>query len=602
DAAAEIYRRLYDQDASNSDACYGLGTVLMQQFKFSQAAELLSAAVDLNPEVPEFVYNYSTALEQLGKNQEAATGYLRAAELSVKDPELLATICHKLIDSGMADAASRYLSACGATTVPVLKARAKAQAAMADWGGAYLTLLQLTKLEPGDAMAWRHLASAAGRRRDYAAAIDAYKRYMELKTPDADDLVAYADLLFLAKRPEESKDALANAMQQGAENAAVDLLAAKTARLDGDYESARKHLRQAIEQRPAFGDAWQLLLESESSETLPQFAAECARLATSDQATVRDRIVLALTAGRAFEKLDQYTEAFEQFRAGNELQKAEIVAKGLRYDTVEIDSFAERVVTECDTPFGGVSPSDTAAQPVFILGMPRSGTTLVERILGGLDDVVVGGESESMEFIATQYYWDLERGRVPPPRDLTTKYWDALAAEYWRRSMTSACRLTDKMPHNFWHVGFICAMFPGTPIIYMRRDPRDVCLSIYSRMFAEGHRYACDLESLAHYYAVSVQIMEHWKSLYPNRILEVVYEELVSNPGEQTQAIAAFCGLPWDPACLDFHTRVEASFTFSEMQVRQPLNKEGIGAWRRYQEQLEPLTSRLESTGILASE
>ena len=594
DAAAAIYRRLYERDSNDADACYGLGTVLMAQKELSQAAELLDIAVRLQPDVPEFLYNHALALDQLDQGDQARASLLRAAELCVSDPELLPAICRKLIDLGLDAAAQRFLLACNPVTPEVLRVLAQAQGASGHWGGALLTLRRLSTQTPDDASVWQELATAAGHRHEYEAAIDAYETYMRLKPPDGDDLLAFADLLLLARKPEEADAALKHAMEAGADYSAAHIIAAKCARLAGDYAIARKHLQQAVEKRPTFGDAWQLLLETETEETLPQFAADCARHADDDNAKPRDRILLALTAGRANEKLRQYTEAFQYYRTGNDNHKALLDLRLGPYDTSTVERFADKIICEFDEPLGSSSGNEVATAPIFILGMPRSGTTLVERILGCLDGVVVGGESEAIEVISTQHYWSLEQGRAVPPRKLQTDSWDSMAREYWRRSTKSACRLTDKMPHNFWHLGFIRSMFPAAPIIYMRRDPRDVCLSIYTRMFADGHRYACDLEWLAHYYSISVSLMEHWKAVYGDRILEVIYEDLVADPTEQTRNIAAFCELQWDPACLEFHKQDTASFTFSELQVREPINTKGIGAWRNYESQLAPLLAALK--------
>ena len=155
------------------------------------------------------------------------------------------------------------------------------------------------------------------------------------------------------------------------------------------------------------------------------------------------------------------------------------------------------------------------------------------------------------------------------------------------------------MPHNFWHVGLISTMFPAARVIYMRRDPRDVCMSIYSRVFSDGHPYATNLESIAHNYKMSVDLMEHWQSIEAARIIEVSYEQLIDDPEEQTRAIAAHCGLVWVPECLDFHERIDTSFTYSEMQVREPLNRKGIGAWRRYEPWLDSLLAALGGYGLL---
>lgn len=598
DAATQIYRRVHRDNPNSADACYGLGTALLHQREYPEAAELLGQALSLLPDATEIVFNHARAVELLGRKEEAIEGFLRAAELATADEMMLSTICHKLVDVGRASAALQFLSTISTPGVSALTVRAMAQSANSDFGGAAKSLLHATELDPNNPAVWRDLAGAYGRQRDYGAAIDAYEKYMQRKSPDATDLLAHADLLLLARRPEAAQKVVSRAIESGADLSAAHLLAAKCARLEGDYDNTRTHLLKAIDRRPAFGDAWQILLETETEDSLPRFANTCVRLAADETVHSRDRILLSLTAGRAYEKFAEYPQAFQQFCKGNELQKNDQASRGLHYDVAEIERFVERVKTECNVAFDGASHSDLGKQPIFILGMPRSGTTLVERILGGLDGVVTGGENESLEFVASQYYWNLEHGKVGPPRELGSTEWDRLAGEYWRRLMCSPGRQTDKMPHNFWHVGFICAMFPTAPVLYLRRDARDVCFSIFSRMFSDGHRYATDLQSLAHYYSVSVRIMEHWKALYPNRILELSYEDLVANPEQQTKLLASHCGLEWRPECLQFHERVEASYTFSEMQVREPLNSKGVAAWRRYEDELEPLMDALKQNEV----
>ena len=600
DAAAVAYRRICDRNRDDANACYGLGTVLMQQQKYSEAVELLDRAVRLDPDVPEFVFNRACVLEQLGRTEDATNGFLRAAELSVGDETMLPTICHKLITLGAVDAALHFLSTIREPGPSVLTLRAVAQSANGDFGGAALTLQQAADLEPGNVVTWRALAVAHGRYRNYPAAIAAYKTYMLHKPPVAADFLAYADLLLLARQEQEARQALDQAMAGGADQFDTYLLAARLSRLDGDYNAAREHLKQAIVKRPASGDAWQLLLETEDQDSLPQFAAECIRLAADEDSGARNRILLSFTAGRAFEKLHLFPKAFEQFRQANELQIVDQASRGLRYETAETERLAAREKTEFDAPFAGASSSSQELQPIFILGMPRSGTTLVERILGGLDGVLGGGELEALQFIANQYYWDLAKNQVARPRDLKSADWDSLASDYWRRVTRKPCRLSDKMPHNYWHIGFICAMFPKAPIVYMRRDPRDICMSIYSRVFADSHLYATSLQSLAHYVTVSMRLMDHWKTLYPERVLEFSYEDLVMDPVPQTKLLARHCGLDWRPECLDFHKRVEASYTFSEMQVREPLNTKGIAAWRRYEDELGPLLAAFQQNGTAA--
>ena len=499
EAAAQAYERAYLADPNNADACYGLGTVLMQINNHLAATRLLGQALVLEPGIPEFRHNYGLALKGLARDY--------------------------------------------------------------------------------------------GQKRDYPAAIKTYQTFLQLKEPDSTELLTYADLLLLAHQPDAARQAVDRAMQAGSDLSAAHLIAARCARLKGDYDEARQHLRTAIAKRPAFGEAWQLLLDIESQDELPRLASECAQLAGDEDDKLRNRVLLAMTSGRAYEKLKEYPLAFEQFQAGNDYQIADQASRNVRYDEDESQGLAARAIQTFQSAVDITAEADPAIQPIFIVGMPRSGTTLVERILGGLDGVVVGGESESIGVIASQFYWSLEQGN---DSDRGT-----LASEYWRRELCEPCRRTDKMPHNFWHVGLIAELFPAAPIIYMRRDPRDVCMSIFSRVFSDGHPYATRFESLAHFYKLSVELMQHWMEVYPSRVIEVSYEKLIDHPETETRTIAEHCGLEWVPECLNFHERSGTSFTYSEMQVREPLNRKGIDAWRRYESQLGPLTDALRQNGLL---
>ena len=457
---------------------------------------------------------------------------------------------------------------------------------------------QALALEP-DVPEFRHnyglalqgLARDYGLKRDYPAAIKTYESFLQLKEPDSSELLAYADLMLLAREPDAARQAVDRAMKAGSDLSATYLIAARCARLKGDYDEARSHLRTAIEKRPAFGDAWQLLLDIETQEELPGLASNCARLASDEGDKLRNRVLLAMTSGRAYEKLKEYTLAFEQFQTGNDYQSRDQASRNVRYDESESEGLAARAVKTFQGNSDDSSKVDPPTQPIFIVGMPRSGTTLVERILGGLDGVVIGGESESIGVIASQFYWNLEQGKDSDRTEL--------ASEYWRRELCAPSRRTDKMPNNFWHIGLIAEMFPAAPVIYMRRDPRDVCMSIFSRVFSDGHPYATGFESLAHFFRLSVDLMQHWIDAYPSRVIEVSYENLVDNPETETQAIAEHCGLEWVPECLNFHERSGTSFTYSEMQVREPLNRKGIDAWRRYESPLEPLTDALRQRELL---
>jgi len=162
--------------------------------------------------------------------------------------------------------------------------------------------------------------------------------------------------------------------------------------------------------------------------------------------------------------------------------------------------------------------------------------------------------------------------------------------------------LTDKMPNNYHHVGMILSMFPSAKIIQMRRDPRDVCLSIYTRSFPDGHNYACSFDTLAHAYKLCTELMDHWRRIAPDRVIDIHYERLVEDPLSEGKKITTFCGLEWNDKCLAFHEDITSSFTFSEMQVREAIHDQRIGRWKHVQEYLQPLLEALRREGCLATD
>lgn len=593
-AAGQSYNAALQADPGNADACYGLGTVFLQQKNYLASCELLEKAVELQPEVPEFRLNFAMTLEHLRRPVEAAESYLKAIYLAPADGEMLLRAGARMLALGRERVLQKLLQQEDVSSPQLDVLKAQTESALGNWAGATRILQASVKLNPASKDIWRQLSITAASLRDYKTAIQAYRKYLSMSTDNSNDLLAFADLLLMAREIEEANRVIAQAQQQLPDTAHSRLLQAKCARIAGDYSAARKHILCALEMAPELGEAWQMRLETEPDSSRLALATNCAKIASRTTISPRDKIMLQLTAGRAFELCEDYEKAFSCFQAGKEFQKQQLIAKNSAYDPHATETTIDRILQLFSSPVSrGPQVQAHQPQPIFILGMPRSGTTLVERIIGEHEGVVTAGENEAIEFIAAQYYWDLEQGKQSGPLQLAETHWQQMREDYWFRSNRQPTLVTDKMPHNFRHVGLILGIFPASPIIYLRRDPRDVCLSIYSRMFPEGHRYACDLKWLAHFTLQSNRIMDHWQKILPGKVLQVNYEELVENPELQSQRIAEFCGLEWNPDCLNFHNRQVSSFTFSEIQVRQPINRDGIDRWKSYEFALGPLLETL---------
>lgn len=567
EAAADIYATLLEQDKDNPDAAFGLGTILMQQGRIDQALALLDQARRAYPAVPVFAFNHAWALARLDRVEEATRGFMRAAELAAGDTATLVEICSRLV-------ALNYLY----EAIDILRAA--------------------SERTPESQEIWLALAQALGKAWQLKAALPAYEHALTLGPPVARDLLAYADLLFLARQPDAAKKAILRARELGADDPAALYLQARCESIAGNHEDERQLLHEAIASKPAFGSAWELLLETTGDDELQDFAGDCMRLADDDLVAPDDRAHLRYSAGQALERLGDFDGAFAQFDKANKCQRESAHARGLAYDRNDVEEFIKKIQSDFDMPHATATDSSTAEQPIFIVGMVRSGTTVVEQILGGLNGVSMGGEADAIEVVSSKYYWSLNRNKAEPARNLDAADWDKLATEYWQLQTVSKSRVTDKMPHNFRHIGLICAMFPAAPIIYMQRDPRDVALSIYSRYFSDGHYFATECGNIGHFIGASQRLMAHWKKLYPERILELGFEQLVAEPEQETRRLARFCGLEWQPNCLDFHQRDDASYTFSEVQVREPLNAKGIGRWRRYGDMFTPFIDALVANDV----
>jgi tetratricopeptide (TPR) repeat protein len=301
-------------------------------------------------------------------------------------------------------------------------------------------------------------------------------------------------------------------------------------------------------------------------------------------------------AGKLCDAKGEYDKAFRHFLAANTIDAPE-------YNHDETISFHSELQTTFTrerqaTCLHATNHSDL---PVFIVGMPRSGTSLIEQILSSHPQVCGAGELEDIGNIATGFSQRLKTA-MPYPRCIDFADQETLndiADTYLQKLKQlggAAQRVTDKMPHNFQALGMIERLFPGARVIHCRRDPVDTCLSIYFQHFNAYHAYSCDLENLATYYRQYLELMEHWKGNLSLPLLEISYETLVNYQEETSRTMIDFIGLDWDDACLRFHTSERIVTTPSYDQVRRPMYRGSLQRWKHYEHHLDRLISNLNST------
>ena len=377
--------------------------------------------------------------------------------------------------------------------------------------------------------------------------------------------------------------------------------AATTAIALGDLEKAENLFNRVIALNPHDYDAWynratlrKQTRENNHIEDLKQMLASGVRDANG-------AVQLQYALAKELEDVEDYDRAFAHLRAGADL-RAKITNYNVKGDLAAMNAIADHM----DTGFCAKVPAASDGPgPIFILGLPRTGTTLVDRILSSHSRVESLGEINDFALALMRLAKSGGNKRELIRRALELDH-DKLGQSYLdssraRRGNRDIC-LVDKTPANFLYIGLIARALPTAKIIHLTRNPMDSCYAIYKTLFRMGYPYSYRLEDLAAYYAGYRRLMDHWHNCLPGRILDVKYEDLVGNQEDMSRWMLSHCGLVWEEACLEFHTNTSASATASAAQARQPIYRTSVEKWRHYEKQLAPLQQALIDQGISVGE
>ena len=365
----------------------------------------------------------------------------------------------------------------------------------------------------------------------------------------------------------------------------------------GRREEAIAAYRAAAAARSAYGDAWWSLA---NLKTYRFEDGELERMREAESAattSVVDRYHLCFALGKALEDQEQYEKSFEYYARGNALKRAE---SRYRPEVFELNT---RLQIEVCTPElfarntdGGVR----AADPIFIVGLPRSGSTLIEQILASHSAVEGTHELADLPRIVVDLQgrdWSLDNPRYPAVlSQMSAADFRRLGEKYLsdtRVYRTGKARFIDKMPNNFRHLGLIHLMLPNARIIDARREPMACCFSNFKQLFAAGQEFTYSFEDIGRYYRTYVELMEHWDTVLPGKVLRIQHEDVVGHLERNVRRMLEFCGLEFEPACLEYYKTERSVRTASSEQVRQPIYKEGIDQWRNFEPWLGPLKAAL---------
>jgi tetratricopeptide (TPR) repeat protein len=390
---------------------------------------------------------------------------------------------------------------------------------------------------------------------------------------------------------------LGTAPADGPEIGDLHLSVAHSLKTLGRQREAIDEYRSAARARSDFGDAYWSLANLKTYRFTDE-ELECMRTAEAAPRTSPvDRWHLCFALGKAHEDRGEYAESWRHYERGNALKRAE---SRYRPEVLERNTAHQRMICTRDffeqrTSFGVASTA-----PIFVVGLPRSGSTLIDQILASHSEVEGTQELADVPRLVLDLQGrerDLDSPRYPAvlaqlPADELVRF----AARYLdgtRAYRTGSQRFIDKMPNNFRHIGFIHLMFPNAKIIDARREPMACCFGNLKQLFARGQEFAYSIEDIARYYRTYLELMEHWDAVLPGRVLRVQYEDVVDNLERNVRRILEFCELPFEPACVEFHRTERSIRTASSEQVRQPIYREGVDQWRHYETWLGPLREAL---------
>lgn len=315
------------------------------------------------------------------------------------------------------------------------------------------------------------------------------------------------------------------------------------------------------------------------------------------------QIFLYYAIGKELEDLEQWEESFDYYRKGGD------AARGVsRYDVAEDVELIDTIIESCSAEWladrtGMPAPGEPSKTPIFIVGLPRTGTTLTERIVSSHSQVRSLGETLFLQMVLRRESGVGSVARMSPgmiramaakdARPIATGYMDAVAYRMGDEPM-----FIDKLPFNFLYLGFIAKAWPHARIVHQVRNPMDSCFSMYKQVFTWAYGFSYSLADLGRYYVAHERLRRHWREVLGDRLIEVEYEEMVADQETQTRRLLDRLGLEFEPACLDFHKNVAPSATASSVQVREKVHRGSVRRWTRFAEQLQPLREHLEKAGI----
>jgi len=578
-------------------ALEGMGLALLADQQAAEACSYLSRAASALPQRTLTRVAWARALAEAGRARESDRVMKEALALDPRQAAL--NRAEQALAEGRMDEAEktlRQLLRGDPDDVKALRMLGGIAIEASRFRAAERMLRRAVELEPGFVRGWNELANLYMKQDRYEQALESVERALAIDPRLVHSWVTRGNILTRAQRHEESLEAYRHALELSPRSAGALSGLGHVLKTIGRQQDSIEAYRKCIRAHPGFGEAYWSLANLKTFHFDEDEVKVMQEMVQRQELPDEPRVNFHLSLGKHFENQGDYDRAFDHYEQGNELRRRHEV-----YDPVQTQVVHDRIIEVFSRDFlaerSGWGDPDPA--PILVVGLPRSGSTLIEQILASHSQVE--GTMELPDLSRT--IAELTRrapGKMEYPeaarildgtgaRELGRKYLDAT-----RRYRSDRPYFIDKMPNNFANLGFLQLVLPNAKVIDARRHPLDSCLGSYKQLFFKGQSFTYDQFELGHYYLEYRRMMEHWHAVLPGKILEVRYEDMVAEQEAQTRRLLSFLGLPWEEGCLRFYETERAVNTASSEQVRQPIYNSSVNFWRNYEGHLGELIETLE--------
>ncbi len=556
DKVESLCQKVIHLDAGQADAHFMLADAVVKKDRHGEAIDLYRRAIQLKPTVAEYHNSLGKALSGLERFDEAVMAYAQALRLKPKYAVAYNNLGNTLMEQ-------------------------------CKWIDAIIAFKKALSLKPDFPTAYHNLGIALMSEVRYDEAEVCLKKSLELKET-AEVHITLGMVMERVNRFEAAMDHFIRAGELDPTLSDVFYAQGNLLKTQGRFKESTEKFRQVVKMVPSSPGANYSLAHSQKYSSVDHEDIVRVReiLRTSNQSS-KAIATLHFTLGKMLDDCGRFEEAFDHYKKGNTLQKQRI-----SYQFESEKAYFERLKTFFDSSFfdryrnSGLSTE----QPVFIIGLPRSGTTLTERIIAAHPDVIGVGESTAIKRLIDALPIHAPN-REPYPeclRDITVEDVKKLSGQVLDvlknlAGRSDVARIVDKMPYNFFNVGLIALLFPRARIIHCRREPMDNALSLYFRMFEYGNHFSYDLDDITSYFLAYESLMAHWRRVSPIPVFDLKYENLVANQEKISRDLIEHVGLEWHDACLNFHKESRTSRTASAWQENQPVYFDSVERWRHYE-------------------